>query len=481
MATAVDSPAAPVAPAPAARVIALVADAVRRSRRSGRPQLVSWQAAPAAEDPVELWERARSVCDRAFLWRSAWGGPAVVGAGTAADLPAWGGRRFEVLRGAWSELADPAHRVGEPDAVPLLVGGFAFRDQDHRTDEHPFPDALMWVPAVQYRRDGEGPARLVCNVLVTEDTDPVTVVRSRRALVAALAAPVSEPAAAGGQGTAVEVPSGAAFRDMVGHAVRDIRSGDFDKVVLARRLQSRAEQPVSPGPALRRLRDAYPDATLFAAHRSRRGTDHCFLGATPEYLVRVTPDGVLRTVGLAGSAPRGADAAHDACLADQLLHDAKTLHEHQVVTDSILATLDGVCADILAAPGPRVLKLANIQHLCSPIEGRLLTPHRAAALDLVGLLHPTPALGGHPAGIALDWLRAHEGMDRGWYAGPVGWVDADGAAEFGVAIRSARVDGATTTLYAGAGIVDGSDPRSEYEETRVKFRTMATALGVPLD
>jgi isochorismate synthase EntC len=183
--------------------------------------------------------------------------------------------------------------------------------------------------------------------------------------------------------------------------------------------------------------------------------------------------------GLAGWAPRGATPDEDELLAAGLLTGDKLRREHGLVTSMLQASLSRVCSGVETEDGPGVLRLANIQHLATRIRGRLLDPEHTGVLDLAGQLHPTPALGGHPSGPALEWLRANEHLDRGWYAAPVGWTGADGGGEFAVAIRSALVSGRHAALYAGCGIVEGSEPEAEYQETCAKLLAMSCALGLP--
>jgi isochorismate synthase len=184
--------------------------------------------------------------------------------------------------------------------------------------------------------------------------------------------------------------------------------------------------------------------------------------------------GEVHTLGLAGSAPRGTSAEEDAEIEQRLLSSDKDKHEHAVVTRRLLKVLNEHCVDVWEESGPGVLKLPHLQHLCTRLGARL---GESGLLQLVAALHPTPALGGHPSVEALRWLNASEPLDRGWYAAPIGWVDADGEGEFAVAIRSALVSGRTASLYAGCGVVAQSEPAAEYRETEVKLQGMLAALG----
>jgi menaquinone-specific isochorismate synthase len=202
---------------------------------------------------------------------------------------------------------------------------------------------------------------------------------------------------------------------------------------------------------------------------------HAFFGATPELLIAVD-NRRIATMALAGSVRRGRSPAEDAALADRLLHDAKERREHDLVVRAIERRLSPLTQSLAIPPKPIVLPLANIQHLYTPIEGRL--QQATDALTLVELLHPTPALGGSPRDLAMDFIRQAEPAPRGWYAGPVGWLDANLDGAFAVAIRSAVTQEERVWLYAGAGIVPGSDPRQEWEETGLKFQPILEALGI---
>ena len=199
-----------------------------------------------------------------------------------------------------------------------------------------------------------------------------------------------------------------------------------------------------------------------------------FLGATPERLVR-TVGRSFETVAIAGSAARGADPADDARLAAALLASEKDREEHAVVVDTLRSNLSPIVESLHVAEAPAILPLHHVQHLVTPITGTLRD--EAGLLALGGQLHPTPAVGGAPRDVALDLIAEHEGFDRGWYAGPIGWLGADGDGELMVALRCGLVAGRDATLFAGCGIVADSDPAREWDESRLKLRTMTTALG----
>ncbi len=218
------------------------------------------------------------------------------------------------------------------------------------------------------------------------------------------------------------------------------------------------------------LREAFPSCYVFAVGRG----DGAFIAASPELLVR--RDGQrASTVALAGSSRRSADPAVDDHLGEQLLQSDKDREENAIVARRIARALRPHSVWVTAAPEPALVRVANIQHLGTPIRAQLATP--LGAIELAGVLHPTPAVGGEPADVAAPLIPALEGLDRGWYAGTVGWTDATGDGEFCVALRCALLRGPVAHLYAGGGIVRDSDPASELAETEVKLGALLPVLS----
>ncbi|MCF4139016.1 isochorismate synthase [Streptomyces sp. Tue 6430] len=494
--------------------------AVAAAGERGRPVLASWATPlPPHTGALELWRRSRRAAARGLLWQSAWGGGFLVAAGTAHDIAADGEHRVAAVRIGWEELARDAVTGGGPGSGlptgrgPLLVGGVAFAPATG-PDRPPLPDALMWVPSVQIRGaggvEGAGPVgapvgpgaargrgtlphELRLNAVVDRHSDPERVSKELLHLAEQCLEPwpgdvsvgpgrdvPGAAARAGGESSgavrlrsATELPPAEEWKGLVARAVERMRAGAFEKVVLARTVRYEAEEPFDVPAALDRLAAAYPEATLFAV----RDGEHEFLGATPEYLVRLTGR-TVRALGLAGTTPRGATPEEDAAHERDLTDSEKLLHEHDVVVRMLKDALAGYVERLAADPTPHVLRLANVQHLATVVEGILPASGGPGVLEFTERLHPTPALGGHPRAEALDWLARNEGFERGWYAGGVGWSDPLGQGEFAVAIRSALVSGATAAVYAGCGIVAGSDPETEYQETRAKLRSMLHALGL---
>lgn len=257
--------------------------------------------------------------------------------------------------------------------------------------------------------------------------------------------------------------------ELVGRATKAMAADAFDKVVLARRLDVTADAPFDRHAVLDRLRTAYPGCHIV-------GIDG-FVAASPELLVSVAGD-IVRSHPMAGTAPRGGDPATDQRLAASLLASAVYRHEHQVTIDAVHDTLLGWCSYVDYEAEPSVVAVANLQHLATLVEGRLSRP-APSVLDLVAALHPTPAVAGRPLDRAVAWIAENEGIDRGRYAGTAGWVDAAGNGAWAVSVRCAEIDGATARVFAGNGIVAGSDPQTELAETRIKFQALLSALVRP--
>jgi menaquinone-specific isochorismate synthase len=253
-------------------------------------------------------------------------------------------------------------------------------------------------------------------------------------------------------------------------ALGRIDAGKFNKIVLARTRTIRADAPLHPLKMLNGLRQRFPDCYAFSI---ANGSGQSFIGATPERLARVSR-GVLETEALAGSAPRGTSASEDAVHGAALQRSEKDRREQKLVLDSICRRLSPLGLELEFSTEPTLRKLANVQHLQTPVRATL--PESVRLLDVIARLHPTPAVGGSPREAAVASLRELERFPRGLYAGALGWLNSRGGGEFFVGLRSALVDGATAQLFAGAGIVAGSSPERELAETELKFRAIQEAL-----
>jgi menaquinone-specific isochorismate synthase len=382
-------------------------------------------------------------------------GEGLVGWGEAARLEVSGPDALARAAAWWADhtaSVDVADGVGLPGTGPVLFASVAF-DPATSTSVFVVPEVVVG------RRGGR------TWVTATGPGDP------RRAPVAAHRPPQDDDAA-----PRLRYADGAldpaSWCSAVAAAVRRIRAGELAKVVLARDLLVSSDVPLDPGRLLRRLAGRFPDCWTFSVDG--------LLGATPELLLRRTGRELSARV-LAGTAPRGA-GEDDERLAAALLGSAKDRAEHELAVDSLVGALSPYCASLSAPEGPRLLTLANVRHLASDVSGVQRRSGRrgsAGLLELIGAVHPTAAVGGTPRAAAVAVIAQLEGMDRGRYAGPVGWLDARGDGEFGIALRCAQLspdDPCSARLFAGCGIVADSDPQAELAETQAKLAAVQAAL-----
>jgi isochorismate synthase len=449
--------------------------AVARAKDAGRAVLVSYtQKLARGVDPIAFFESASVGGHDAFYWEEPARDFAFVAVGTAAAVESSGIDRFAETRAAWKRLLEDA--VVENCHLargtgPVLTGGFSF-DPDHAAVGawKGFSSGSLVLPAIHLTRVN-GATYLTVNAVVGgSDAKAGASWRAALNLLGAAFERARVPANAINTLAVEEAKDAAEWEDLVRTALERMRESPFEKVALARELNVIAARPVEVARALEQLRASYPGAYVFAAQRGGR----CFLGATPERLVSLR-DGRMHTMALAGTCRRGATPSEDARLGAALLASAKERHEHAVVVDMLRATLSPFSRRLEIPASPSLLKLKNVQHLMTPVDGHV--DARATVLDFVAALHPTPAVGGLPRAEALTFIRESEGLERGWYAGPVGWIDASGEGEFAVALRCALTAGRRATVFAGCGIVADSHPETEYDETQLKAAAVLGALA----
>jgi menaquinone-specific isochorismate synthase len=351
------------------------------------------------------------------------------------------------LRSVFDSL-DVDDRVRVRGSGPVAFGTFTF---DASSD-----GSVLIVPRTVLGRDGRGRAWL-------------TTVTERAEVPATWPLP-AHPGLAAPMGLSWREGSlpGPRWEQAVAEAVAAIKAGGLRKVVLARDVFATAEEPLDARVLLRRLGDRYPDCFTFACDG--------MIGATPELLVRRAGNQVSALV-LGGTLPRGADPVQDQALGEELLASAKNNEEHAYAVDSIREALGPLCQALDVEARPSLLKFPNLQHLGTQVRGTLADGMTSrSALALAAAVHPPAAVCGTPPGVALELIRDLEHMDRERYAGPVGWVDADGNGEWGIALRCGQLSGRTARLFAGCGIVAGSEPAAELAETLVKLQPMRGAL-----
>lgn len=267
-----------------------------------------------------------------------------------------------------------------------------------------------------------------------------------------------------------DITSANHLRESVLSALKSIQANQFQKIVLAHAIDVTSQQPFDLIHSLSNLRQLYPDCYVFCVGN---GQGQNFIGASPERLVSLH-DHELLTDALAGSSPRGKTALEDAQLAQNLLSNAKEIWEHQVVINFLTERLSHLGLTPRLTLKPRLLRLSNIQHLRTPIRARV--PANIHLLKILAELHPTPAVAGAPREIACQHIQQYEKFERSLYAAPIGWLDHKGNGEFIVGIRSALVNSCQARLFAGAGIVAGSDPHKELTEIQLKLQALLQAL-----
>ncbi len=412
--------------------------------------------------PFALLRAAQTLPRMCFYNSRAQTGGAAVGC--AARLTAQSEGRFARITAA------ARHFIFQGDLSPIWMGGGAFwahtpADADWRGFQ-----AAEWVlPEVMLWREGER-AFLVAHQPAESPHHPRDLARAWLERLRRAAAQDARPRAISQPTQVHQQPTFNAWEADMQQALRAIRGGTMQKVVLARQLRLTYSSPPDPVCALQRLSCAYTSSFLFLFEFV---PGRAFLGATPERLIAVHR-GRFETMALAGSIRRGQTPDEDVALAQTLLESAKNRHEHALVVESIRARLAPISASLEVDDAPAVMQLSNIQHLQTRIRGTLKDGH--SALDIVQLLHPTPAVGGLPREVALARLAELERITRGWYAGPVGWFTPDGDGEIAVALRSALFHDHTVIAYGGAGIVADSDPVDEWRETALKMRPVLEAL-----
>lgn len=400
---------------------------------------------------------------------------ALAALGCAQELRASGPARFAQLDAAWRELCERAVADGGdgPAGAGLAAfGGFAFADDGAWSITWAgFEPASLIVPEVSLVRSG-AESWITLNATIHRDEDPAAVqarldarLRELRARPLALL----DPSPVGGYHVSSPIPP-VHHEQAVAHALERIRAGELAKIVLAREVQVKAPADHDPGAVFGVLRGAFPSCYSYAVGRG----DATFIGATPELLVRREGQRAS-TVALAGSIRRSADPAVDDHLGESLMRSDKNRAENLIVARRIASALSPHALWVTVAPEPVVIKVANIQHLATPIRAQLAS--EASVLELAGALHPTPAVGGEPRETAIRLIPALEGLDRGWYAGAVGFTDASGDGEFCVALRCALLRGRLASCFAGGGIVAGSDPAQELAETETKLEALLPILS----
>ena len=459
--------------------------------RSFRSQIVRLTFEIPALDPLEVFAEFSQADCLSFYFEKPDRRSAIAAFDRTVSLAVAGSDRFTKTKAFARKIhgllraSDRVYGRAEGDrsaltrSIPSLLCAFPFLDEP-RDLGSPFGEALIFLPRWQVvrRTTPQGPiTTFTANAWVDGCTDldqlcgelwqPLDRLLQWRSSSTSLSARTARYQSSGWE---LAAPDDPAFLAAARSALKDIADRQFCKVVLARAIDWQAPEPLDPALLLHNLRHRHPGCYTFAVGNDRGQT---FLGASPECLVAID-HGRIATEALAGSAPRGTTPELDRIWGDRLLNNPKELHEHRLVADFIADRLAQLGAHPKVAVKPGLRKLSNIQHLQTPICGRL--PRNVDPLDVVAALHPTPAVAGLSRSAAIAAIDRYEPFERSLYTGAIGWLDPMGNAEFAVGIRSALIQGDRARLFAGAGIVAGSDPERELAEIQLKLQALWAAL-----
>ena len=437
-----------------------------------------WREPVSGVDSIALFRSAAGASR--FYWETPVNGIAISAVGEVARIETAGPLRFEEASRASRALFEQIRfgavdGMSEPDeAAPLLVGGFAFEDEP-RGDARwmHFAPLRFVLPEFAITQRYQATWRTVAaRVLPGADPDEITDALLRRVEEldgAQLRASAKRARPAGF--VAVTDPSPARYRQQVDLALASIARGDLEKVMLSRVCKVARRGGFDAADAVAALRAQNPRCFIFAVGAERA----CFVGASPTRLV-AKRDRRVMSAAVAGSTPRGGTVEDDAFLARVLVESKKEQSDHAVTRLGVQTALAPVCQSLDALEAPRVLRLEHLQHLESHFEGELRDGVDESVLDLVARLYPTATVAGWPGDAARAFAIRHERFARGWYTGGIGWLSSHGDGELAVSLRCALLHERSAVLYAGAGVVEGSTPRSESAKVVLEFQTALKAV-----
>ncbi|MFD2446531.1 isochorismate synthase MenF [Bacillus sp. CGMCC 1.16607] len=452
-----------------------IRSALIRSKNLNKPILVSEVHKIDKINPLSFFYAGKELFHgERFFWKDPSDMSIIVGLGICKQIQSDQSKdRFFHVEKEWKTFIQDGivHATHSVHGVgPTMFGGFSFDPLKPNTDLwSKYPHTLFHLPKYMLSII-EGQTYLTTNILCTKNDDEslaMKVNNERTKLLKQLTEPFFEKE---NNPYNIEEMNPDGWKESVKNAVADLQKGTLKKVVLARELRLIFNQVIEVESVLHHLLNEQKKSFVFAFESN----GDCFIGASPERLVK-KEDKVLFSTCLAGSTARGKSVEEDDRLGNNLLSDSKNLIEHQYVVDMIRKAMEDFCIELTIPNEPVLMKMKDIQHLYTPVTG--ISKENTSLLQIVEHLHPTPALGGMPKLQAIEKIREIEEMDRGFYAGPIGWLDTNGNGEFAVAIRSGLIQGKEASLFAGCGIVEDSNADSEYEETNIKFRPMLNALG----
>ncbi|GAB4541671.1 MAG: isochorismate synthase [Pleurocapsa sp.] len=437
---------------------------------------------PIAVDPLAVLQKFSQPDTVHFYWENPSKQEAVAAWGVTKSTNAHSESRFAIAQNFIKNCFRQIIRKGEQNLAaskPCVFCSFSFFAESQQS--HSFPAATVFLPRFQVVKKNKT-CLIIVNLPLTENQKEKVIVQQIEKYLREIDwtclekletrsnVPLSQSKERGFSALSQsQTENSHYFKSVVTSALSSIAVDEFSKVVIAHTTDIKSPVPYQVVESLDNLRQLHPDCYIFAISNGRR--QH-FIGASPERLVSVQ-NRQLVTDALAGSAPRAKTTAEDLHLANLLLKSRKEKREHQAVSDFIMQRLRQLGLKPQQLP-LQLLKLSNIQHLWTPIYAHL--PADIEPLEIVAQLHPTPAVAGVPTELACEKIRHYEQFDRSLYGAPLGWVDQGGNCEFIVGIRSAFIDGDLARLYAGAGIVSGSNPAKEFAEVQLKLESLLKAL-----
>ncbi|WP_034263269.1 isochorismate synthase [Bacillus sp. J33] len=452
-----------------------IQEAIERAKALSEPVLVSEVQKINHIDPLSFYAAGKSrFFGERFFWKDPSGETYIIGLGICKQIQSdQSNGRFESVEKEWKRFIDNSlvFNPYEKNATgPVMFGGFSFDPLKPKTKLwSKYSDSLFHVPTYMYS-EVNGQAYLTTNVVCTQHDDQSLFEKigaERGAILSSIEGFIPESENVLLKEADINPKK---WMDNVETIVEELKAGSLKKVVLARESRLVFKKPIEIERVLANLIKLQRESFIFAFESN----GDCFIGASPERLIKKYGENVFTTC-LAGSIPRGKTKEDDHILGDALLSDQKNLTEHQFVVDMIKEAMEESCTEVELPEKPQLMKMRDIQHLYTPVIGK--TRDDASLLALVDRLHPTPALGGLPKKEAVERIREVEELDRGFYAAPLGWMDFRGNGEYAVAIRSGLIQDNEASIFAGCGVVQDSNAESEYQETKIKFRPMLTALG----
>ena len=451
----------------------LLLEVQENCRRHNNSKIVSIPVEIGLVDPLLVFDKFSQKHTKNFYFENRSNGEAIAAIDTVDKIEIFGKNRFikseEFIKNCLTNIISISLQ-NQTFSQPHFFCTFSFFDQ-HEQADYPFPSATVFLPCWQLVLKNNC-CTLIMNTIINSQVNITKLLDNLQSHLKIIKSLINYSISIDKFSLNCYrkiTKNGDKFKNSVSSILEIIQSQHLSKIVLADTLDVSNNQDFNLLQSLNNLRQLHPNCHVFS---TSNGQGQNFIGASPERLISIHKQQLI-TDALAGSAPRGKTPIEDAANANNLVNNTKEKHEHKLVLDFITQHLSqlGLFPQVLA---PRLRQLSNIQHLWTPITA--LVPTNIHPLQIISKLHPTPAVAGAARDIACTEIRRYENFERGLYAAPLGWVDGEGNCEFIVGIRSALIDGNYARLYAGAGIVAGSDPQKEFAEVQLKLQALLKAL-----